>query len=110
MPEPIQTFHPTLEKTKKLFRLRGQLDSIAAKKSRGLISSADASELAFKAVVKANGGVPNATSGPMVRLSKLCSNGWIREAADEMSVIYPDLDYPERWGKRRSHKRKAFAD
>lgn len=107
MPEPIKTFHPTLEKTKKLFILRGQLENIATMKSLGLLSPADASQLAFDAVVKANGGMPNATSGPMVRLCKLCNNGWIREAANEMSVVYPDLDSPERWGKRRSHGRKT---
>ena len=42
----------------------------------------------------------------MVRLCKLCTNGWIREAANEMGLVYPDLDCPERWGKHRDHSRK----
>lgn len=106
MPETIQTYHPTFEKTKKLFNLRKRLWEIADSKSDGTISYEEANHLAVDAVATANGGMPRATSGPMVRLCNLCTNGWIREAANEMGLVYPDLDYPERWGKHRDHRRK----
>ena len=98
--------HPTFEKAKKLFNLRKRLWEIADGKSDGTISYEEANHLAVDAVATANGGMPRATSGPMVRLCKLCTNGWIREAANEMGLVYPDLDYPERWGKHRDHSRK----
>lgn len=106
MPETIQTYHPTFEKAKKLFNLRKRLWEIADGKSDGTISYEEANHLAVDAVATTNGGMPRATSGPMVRLCKLCTNGWIREAANEMGLVYLDLDYPERWGKHRDHSRK----
>lgn len=87
MPETIQTYHPTFEKTKKLFNLRKRLWEIADGKSDGTISYEEANHLAVDAVATANGGMPRATSGPMVRLCKLCTNGWIREAANEMGLV-----------------------
>ena len=106
MPEPIQTYHPALEKTRKLFQLRERLCEIADGKNEGSIPYDEANNLAVEAVVTANGGMPKATSGPMVRLCKLCRNGWIREAADEMKIVYPDLDSLEQWNKHRGHRKK----
>lgn len=106
MSEQIQTYHPGLEKTRKLFALRKTLWEIADGKTDGSIPHDKANSLAVEAVATANGGMPKATSGPIVRLCKLCHNGWIREAADEMGLVYPDLDYPERWGRHRDHRRK----
>jgi len=106
MSETIQTYRPTLERTRKLFILRKKLWEIADKKNNGSIPHDEAASLAVEAVATANGGMPKATSGPIVRLCKLCNNGWIQEAADEMGLVYPDLDYPERWGKHRDHRKK----
>lgn len=60
MPETIQTYHPTFEKTKKLFNLRKRLWEIADGKSDGTISYEEANHLAVDAVATANGR--NATS------------------------------------------------
>lgn len=88
------------------FQLRERLCEIADGKNEGSIPYDEANNLAVEAVVTANGGMPKATSGPMVRLCKLCRNGWIREAADEMKIVYPDLDSLEQWSNRRGHRKK----
>ena len=97
MPETIQTYHPTFEKAKKLFNLRKRLWEIADGKSDGTISYEEANHLAVDAVATANGGMPRATSGPMVQLCKLCTNGWIREAVRKIPELYPYLDHPDLW-------------
>lgn len=100
----VAVFYPSAEKTCRLFHLRETLREIAARKRNGTMTHEQAKKQAAEAVVELNGGEPRCTSGPIVRLLKLCRNGWIREAADEMTLVYPDLDYPERWGHRKKRE------
>ena len=97
MPEHVQTYHPGVAKSRRLIALRRSLREISDRKAAGGLDGHEASRMAVAAVIEANGGRPRATSGPMVRLHRLCGNGWIREAAEEIDVIFPDLDHPELW-------------
>lgn len=103
------TYHPLKKDMVRLVQLHKKLTSCADGKAGGALEPDEASRKAVEAVDAVIGRkiVPSST-GPLVRLHKLCENGWIRQAADEMPVMFPDLEHPERWqsaqNKRRSRR------
>ncbi|MBT1162154.1 hypothetical protein [Bifidobacterium sp. SO1] len=85
-------FRPNKEQLKNIAVLHAQLQKIAKAKQAGKLSSKTAIDRAVKAVRSCSGTKQTFnSSGPLQRLERICSNGWIMEASDYLPIWYPDL-------------------
>lgn len=102
------TYHPLKKDMVRLVRLHKKLTSCADGKAEGALEPDEASRKAVEAVDAVIGRrITPSSTGPLVRLHKLCENGWIRQAADEMPVMFPDLEHPERWHSAQNKRRSS---
>lgn len=105
-----KVYYPLKKEMIKLVKLHEALDSIADRQRTGTLDLSEAKTLAAENVIKVIGREPSQfASGPLVRLYKLCSNGWIREAACEMPLLYPMLYRPETWVSTTKEKAEQRA-
>lgn len=102
------TYHPLKKDMVRLVQLHKKLTSCADSKAEGALEPDEASRKVVEAVDAVIGRkIAPTSTGPLVRLRKLCENGWIRQAADEMPAMFPDLEHPERWQSARNKRRSS---
>lgn len=102
------TYHPLRKDMVRLVQLHKKLTSCADGKAGGALEPDEASRKAVEAVDAVIGRkITPLSTGPLVRLHKLCENGWIRQATDEMPVMFPDLEHPERWQSAQNKRRNS---
>lgn len=108
-----QVFYPPVTELEQLDALRRQLSTLADRTPRNTPptrTTRDESVAAVEKTIRACGN-----KQPLRRWKTICANGWIREAADEVALYFPELQ-TEQWraelarkraGRRRSHVGKG---
>lgn len=85
-------YHPSKDQLQRIVKLHMLLTQIADSKANETITPQEAIKQSVTAIRRVDRSKRvDTANGPLQRLERICSNGWIREAAVYLPQWYPEL-------------------